>query len=368
MKPSDDVHAWVQDYYGQVLKASEDLKTNACCATGAPPAWLQGPLAQVHPDVLSRFYGCGFPIPQALKGATVVDLGCGTGRDVYILSQLVGPEGHVHGVDMTDEQLDVARDTVGWHMDRFGYSAPNVSFHKGYIEDLSALPIESGSVDVIVSNCVVNLSPRKDLVMAEVARLLKDGGEFYFSDVFADRRLPEDVAFDPILHSECLGGAMYRADFMALARRVGFLDPRVMSSAPITIQNAEIEQKVGAARFESTTVRLFKLPQLEPQCEDYGQIARYKGGIPGAEQVIWLDDHHAFEAGRPERVCSNTAMMLADTRFAPHFEITGDLSTHYGPFPCDPTLAAQAYADAQGRDVSGAAPAAPSSCCGPSCC
>ncbi|MFN3203033.1 MAG: methyltransferase domain-containing protein [Bradymonadia bacterium] len=345
MKPSDDVHAWVQDYYGRVLQASDDLKTNACCATGAPPNWIARTLSNIHDDVLSRFYGCGFPIPQGIEGATVVDLGCGTGRDVYILSQLVGPTGHVYGVDMTDEQLDVARSTLDWHMERFGYETPNVSFHKGFIEDLSSLPIESGSVDVVVSNCVVNLSPRKDLVMAEVARLLKVGGEFYFSDVFADRRLPDAIAFDPILHSECLGGAMYEFDFMSLAKKTGFPDPRVMITAPITIQNAEIEQKVGAARFNSTTVRLFKLENLDEQCEDYGQLAIYKGGIPGAEALVWLDDHHAFEAGRPERVCGNTAAMLQETRFGRFFDIVGNTETHYGVYPCDPTMAAAEYGE-----------------------
>ena len=76
-------HEWIQKYYGEILAQSEDLKTNACCATGAPPMWIQRLVDHVHPDVLSRFFGCGFPIPEAVEGAIVVDLGCGTGRDVY---------------------------------------------------------------------------------------------------------------------------------------------------------------------------------------------------------------------------------------------------------------------------------------------
>jgi arsenite methyltransferase len=98
-----DLQAFVSDYYGSRLRSSADLKTNACCATGAPPAWLSSRLSNVHPDVASRFYGCGFPIPHGLVGSTVIDLGCGTGRDVYVLAQLVGSGGHVHGVDMTEE-------------------------------------------------------------------------------------------------------------------------------------------------------------------------------------------------------------------------------------------------------------------------
>lgn len=333
----DDVHSWVQQYYGEVLERSADLKTNACCAVGAPPARIASALRNVHDDVLARFYGCGFPIPEAVDGRTVVDLGCGTGRDVYLLSQLVGPNGFVHGVDMTPSQLEVARRTLSWHTDRFGYTEPNVAFHEGYIEDLSFIP--DGSVDIVVSNCVVNLSPRKDIVMREVFRILKPGGEFYFSDVFVDRRLPDAIAFDPVLHSECLGGAMYDFDFEQLAKQVGFKDPRALERAPITIQNAEIEDKVGAARFSSVTVRLFKLPDLEARCEDYGQLAIYRRPIAGCGPLFLLDDHHLFELNRPERVCSNTVAMLRDTRFGEHFEVVGDTSVHYGVFDCGPTMA-----------------------------
>jgi len=345
---ASELHAWIQDYYGRVLEKSEDLATDACCASGAPPRWIADPLARVHDDVVSRFYGCGFPIPAAIQACRVLDLGCGSGRDVYLASQLVGPTGFVYGVDMTPEQLAVARRTLDWHMDRFGFDEPNVGFHQGFIEDLDSLPIAPGSVDVVISNCVVNLSPAKQAVLAGVHRLLKPGGEFFFSDILADRRLPEDVSADPLLHSECLGGAPYGPDFLSLARRSGFLDPRVLSRAPVTIRNPAIERRVGAARFTSETLRLFKLEGLEERCEDYGQTARYRGGIPGHETFFALDDHHLFEAGRPERVCGNTAAMLEDTRFRPWFEVRGDRSRHFGAFPCVATLAQQQRGDAPG--------------------
>ena len=347
-----DVHESVQDYYGRVLQRSEDLATNACCASGAPPAWIASALGNVHEDVVSRFYGCGFPIAPAIEGAVVLDLGCGSGRDVYVVSQLVGPAGFVHGVDMTAAQLDVPRGTLDWHMDRFGFGKPNVAFHQGYIERLGELPIAAGSVDVVISNCVVNLSPAKDQVLEGVHRLLKPGGEFYLSDVFVDRRLPAEISNDPLLHAECLGGAPYGPDFLSLARRSGFLDPRPVTSAPITIQNPEIERRVGAARFSSVTLRLFKLPDLEERCEDHGQVATYRGGIPGHETLFALDDHHLFEKGRPERVCGNTAAMLEETRLRSWFRIDGDRSQHFGEFPCGATLAQQA----RGPDEGGAAP------------
>lgn len=204
-------------------------------------------------------------------------------------------------------------------MEKFNFTnGSNVTFHQGYIEDLK--DIGTSTVDVVVSNCVVNLSPRKDLVMKEIFRVLKDGGEFYFSDVFVDRRLPSDIAFDPLLHSECLGGALYVRDFVTLAKKTGFKDPRVLTTAPITIQNDEIEAKCGMARFTSITYRLFKIDSLDSFCEDYGQTATYLGSIDSSPSLFVLDDKHSFEVQRPERVCANTALMLSKTRQVHNWE------------------------------------------------
>ncbi len=105
----------VKDYYGQILKTNEDLKTSACCPLDAPPPHVQALLKNVHETVQAKFYGCGSPLPLAAEGCTVLDLGCGSGRDAYILSQMVGETGRVIGVDMTDEQLSVANQYVDWH-------------------------------------------------------------------------------------------------------------------------------------------------------------------------------------------------------------------------------------------------------------
>ncbi|HMB90043.1 MAG TPA: methyltransferase domain-containing protein, partial [Rhodothermales bacterium] len=98
----------VREYYGTVLQGTADLKTSACCTPDAMPRHLRDILAEIDDEILDRFYGCGSPIPLALDGCTVLDLGCGSGRDVYVLSQLVGPNGRVIGVDMTEEQLAIA--------------------------------------------------------------------------------------------------------------------------------------------------------------------------------------------------------------------------------------------------------------------
>jgi len=131
----------VQNYYGRVLTTSLDLKTSACCSIDEMPKYLRPFLADLHPEVVSRFFGCGSPLPPALLGCTVLDLGCGSGRDCYLLSRLVGESGHVIGVDMTDEQLAVAKSHCDWHVKRYGYQQSNVDFRHGYIEDLTSVGI-----------------------------------------------------------------------------------------------------------------------------------------------------------------------------------------------------------------------------------
>ncbi|MBI2605078.1 MAG: methyltransferase domain-containing protein [Deltaproteobacteria bacterium] len=325
----------VKDYYGKVLRSNKDLKTSACCTTDSLPVRIREILKDIHPEVIEKFYGCGSPIPPALTGKTVLDLGSGSGRDCFILSKLVGPEGRVIGVDMTDTQLETARKHVGDHTRNFGFSKPNVEFFKGYIEDLENVGIVSNSVDVVVSNCVINLSPDKERVFSEIFRVLKPGGELYFSDVFSGRRVPKPLSADPVLLGECLGGALYLEDFRRLLARLGCHDYRVVAKSKIELHNAEIERKAGMIDFYSITVRSFKL-DLEDRCEDYGQVAYYLGTIPECPHVFTLDDHHAFKTGQPLLVCGNTASMLTETRFAQHFKIVGDTSTHYGLFDCGP--------------------------------
>lgn len=329
----------VREYYGKVLKTNADLKTNACCDSDAFPSHLKPVLSQIHPEVLEKFYGCGSPIPAALEGKTVLDLGCGTGRDTFLLSKLVGPSGKVIGVDMTAEQLAVAEKHRDYHARAFCHSRSNVSFFQGVIEDLESLGIKTGSVDVVVSNCVINLSPEKQRVFSEIFRVLRPGGELYFSDVFADRRIPKPLAEDPTLIGECLGGALYVEDFRRLLAEVGCRDHRAVTQRKLRIENPEIERQLGNISFYSTTVRAFKL-NLEDRCEDYGQVAYYLGTIPQCSHAFPLDDHHLFEKGKPMLVCSNTAAMLAQTRYAPHFRVEGNLSTHFGLFDCSPKGAA----------------------------
>lgn len=329
----------VKKYYGKILNGSRDLKTTACCTIEAVLEHHKAILAKIDDEILTKFYGCGSPLPEALEGKTVLDLGCGTGRDVYLASKLVGQDGYVIGVDMTDEQLDVARRHRDTQMERFGFSEPNVDFRKGYIEDLKSLGIENNSVDVVISNCVINLSPDKRSVYSEIFRVLKPGGELYFSDVFADRRVPQELKNDPVLYGECLSGALYVEDFRRMMQDLRCPDYRVVTGHDIDIEDPEIERKTGMINFRSLTIRAFKLDSLEDICEDYGQVATYLGTIPEAPHRFILDDHHTFHTGKPMLVCGNSSTMVEETRFGKHFRVDGDRSVHFGAFDCEPASA-----------------------------
>lgn len=323
----------VKAYYGETLQSSSDLKTDACATIAAPPRHVIDALAAVHDEVSARYYGCGLAIPAMLDGLKVLDLGCGAGRDVFALAKLVGPNGHVTGVDMTDEQLAVAEAHEDWHATQFGYDAPNTRFVKGYLETLDELDLEAGSFDLIISNCVINLCTDKPAVFRAAHKLLKPGGELYFSDVYADRRIPQGLVADPVLYGECLSGALYWGDYQSVAKQAGFADPRVVEHRRLAIIDPQLKAKLGPIRFASVTARLMKLEGMDAACEDYGQAVIYTGGIAGMEQVFELDIEHSIEAGRVFPVCGNTLAMLKQTRFSEHFEVVGDGKTHFGLFP-----------------------------------
>ena len=350
----------VKNYYGKVLSSSSDLKTNACTTSDAPPAVVRKALTKVPKAVTDRYYGCGTPIPMGVGGLDVLDLGSGSGQDCYIAAALVGESGSVTGVDMTDEQLEVANKSAdGYCIETLGYKEPNLSFKKGYIEFLEDAGIEPESMDLVISNCVINLSPDKRKVIQGVYTALREGGELYFSDVYCDRRLPEAVRTHDVLLGECLGGALYIEDFRRICHDVGFTDPRQHSASPIVVTDPELKELCGEAKFYSITYRCFKLSNLETLCEDYGQVAYYKGTLPESPHTYTLDDHHVFEANRPMLVCGNTAAMVEDSWLGDHFTVVGDTSTHYGLFDCSTPPAPAA---ASGGD------AAPAAAAGGACC
>lgn len=331
-KDLESIRTILRDYYGRHLKSKSDLSQRACC-TDESRRRFQDILEKIPEEVKSRHYGCGCPVPvDDLHGLRVLDLGSGAGVDAFILCCLVGSEGMVYGIDMTDEQLDVARRNTSTIMQRFGYQRPNVVFLKDFIEVAESIPDQS--IDLVISDCVINLSPRKDLVFQTIYRVLKEGGEFYISDIAADRRVPETIRNNSELLAECLGGAEYEHDWYDIMKDCRFPDPRTVSK--VEVQRDVLNEPIV---FYSVTVRAFKFSEpLDRRCEDYGQTAIYHGTIAGHQARYIFDDHHAFEAHRPVPVCRNSARMLEETRLSPHFHVTAPIK-HFGLFPCGAPVA-----------------------------
>ncbi|XP_013865651.1 arsenite methyltransferase [Austrofundulus limnaeus] len=310
------IHVDVKDYYGKRLQKSSDLKTNACVTPAQPiPSFVRDALKKVHPEVSAKYYGCGLVVPECLEGCRILDLGSGSGRDCFMLSLLVGEEGHVSGIDMTESQLEVARAYVDYHMKEFGYKKPNVSFVQGYIEALTEVGLEQNSFDITISNCVVNLSPDKKRVLAEVYSVLKEGGELYFSDIYCSGRLTKEIKNHKILWGECLGGALWWKDVLELANEVGFSVPRLVTANVVTVDNKELEDILGDFRFVSATYRLFKVPKGSA---DTCQVI-YNGGITGAEDSFKFDCCYTFKANEVVEVDGEVASILKHSRFADEF-------------------------------------------------
>ncbi|KAE8295355.1 Arsenite methyltransferase [Larimichthys crocea] len=321
MAASDDVRDNVKKYYGSRLESSCDLQTSAAsCSLSCrpPPRSVTDALSQVHPEVTKRFFGCGLPFPAKLEGCRVLDLGSGSGRDSYAFSKLVGSSGHVTGIDMTEELITVSRQYVEYHQKKFGYEEPNVSFVQGYMEKLSEAGIESDSMDVLLSNCVVCLCPDKRAVLQQAYNVLKGGGELYFSDMYASKVVPDHMAQDPVLWGEGMGGAQFWQDFISLARSVGFSTPHLVSASNIVIYNSDLKAKAGDISYASGTYRLFKLPKSPLVSE---ATVTYKGTVAEFPDQLDFDSSHCFKTDVAVKVNGEMAAILQSSRFSSDFKI-----------------------------------------------
>ncbi len=320
----------VRRHYDMVLSArGEDLLATARTrdTEQSVPGEVREKMFNVAGEIKNRFHEFGSPIPPLLEGCTVLDLGCGSGRDTYLVAQLVGPAGKVIGYDPDPELLGIAEKYLDREMEQFGYSEANVEFVQGYPENL--LSIADDSIDVVISNCILNMSPDKKAVLEEVRRVLVDGGEFYFTDVFTDRRVPEDLADDARWIAARLGGAMYIEDFRRLAQSCGFFDPRYVMAFKTPLSDEEREA-FGEISFATITVRLLNTMLAEDICEAYGETITYLGNLPDYPDFFLFDKDIRFPAGQECTVCGNVTALAGGTRYSKAFKVTVDRSHHLG--------------------------------------
>ena len=267
----------------------------------------------------------GNPFPLAMGDCeTILVLGCGAGRDAFVAAKLAGPNCRVIGVEFSEDLVAKANEI------KEELGANNVEFKCGCHMTLDGLGIASDSVDLVIANGAVSHAPNAQTQLYTVWRVLKFGGEFYMSDVFADRRTPEDKKTDE-MKALGLAGALYIEDYRRFCREAGWPTIRCISTK---IYKKEQPAEVADWTYFVRTMRAYKIPGiLEDLCEQYYQYATYKGGIEGADDYYDLDDHHRFVKGEPLSVCGNSCAMVEDTRVGKYFEIEGDRSVHGGPYP-----------------------------------
>lgn len=331
----------VKERYAQ---ASIEVEDKLCCPVDYDPKYLKA----IPSEVIEKDYGCGDPSQWLKPGETVLDLGSGTGKICFIASQVVGPEGKVIGVDMTDDMLEVARRNNPIVAENIGHS--NVEFRKGRIQnlklDLEALNeklaanpvtsvedylaaetiaselsssqplIPSNSIDVVVSNCVLNLvEPHlKKQLFEEIYRVLKDGGRAVISDIVSDEPIPAQMAADEDLWSGCISGSLTEQGFLEAFEEVGFYGVELVKF------ETQPWQTHDGIEFRSVTVQAFK--GKEGPCLDRNQAVIYKGPF----KAVLDDDGHRIPRGGRLAVCEKTYNLYKKPPYADFFEFIEPLT------------------------------------------
>lgn len=352
------------------MKAETAVKERYSSAAKAPEAALCCPvdydkkyLEVIPSEVVEKDYGCGDPSKYLKPGETVLDLGSGTGKICFIAAQVVGPQGKVIGVDMTDDMLEVANRNAPIVAQKIGYS--NVEFRKGRIQDLaldlqaldhelkklpvsdinSFLAVESladdlrvkaplianDSIDVVVSNCVLNLveAKAKQQLFSEIFRVLRNGGRAVISDIVCDEEVPEHLQIDPELWSGCISGALTEEGFLKAFTDAGFYGVKVLKLDSTPWRTVE------GIEFRSMTIEAFKGKQ--GACFERNQAVIYKGPF----KEVLDDDGHRMERGLRYAVCDKTYNLYKKTPYESCFELVDPINgiplEDAKPFDCSRT-------------------------------
>ncbi len=270
MPTPEELKTLVRDKYAQIAEQAKETNassccgaTSACCGDGMTYSIMADDYTGKEGYVADAdlALGCGIPTDYAgiQPGMTVLDLGSGAGNDVFIAAKEVGDSGRVIGVDMTEVMIAKANEN------REKLGATNVEFRLG---DIEALPLDDDSVDVVISNCVLNLVPDKARAFSEIFRVLRPGGSFAVSDIVVDGSMPEELRSVAELYAGCVSGAEQREEYLAHISRSGFTDISVPKEKPIHIPDdilqdvlstlPEDRRNLEGARLVSVTVRAVK--------------------------------------------------------------------------------------------------------------
>lgn len=298
--PIDEITRKVSDRYAKAASTGEQM----CCPTSYNFADLKSFIPE---EVLKISYGCGTPagLKTVSPGETVLDIGSGGGIDCFEATRLVGTTGHVIGIDMTDTMLEIARRNAPIVASNLGYAIPNVEFRKGMAD---AMPVNDNTIDLIISNCVINLAPDKGKVFREMFRVAKPGGRFTISDIVSDHVVPQYLVHDTEKWGDCLSGALTLSEYMAGMLEAGFLGIHLVKSSPW--------QVIDGVHFFSVTLTGYKLPK-----QSTAPTVRY-ATLRGPFSRVVDERGTSYQRGIPQPVGAESALLLSQPPIAHYFVLS----------------------------------------------
>jgi arsenite methyltransferase len=297
--PIDDITKKVSQRYARAAATGERM----CCPTGYDFDDLR---SYIPEEVLRISYGCGTPAGLATvrPGETVLDIGSGGGIDCFDAARRVGPTGRVIGIDMTETMLEIARRNAPLVARNLGHPVSNMTFHRGMAD---TIPVEDYSVDLIISNCVINLAPDKRTVFREMYRVLKPGGRFTISDIMSDQVVPQYLVHDAEKWGDCLSGALQVGEYFEGMRNAGFLG--------IHQVRWQRWQAIDGIHFLSLTLTGYKLPHSMPQPDVYATL---RGPFSNVTDELG----RTYARGLPQLIDGGTAQLLGTPSLEPLFILT----------------------------------------------
>jgi arsenite methyltransferase len=370
---TNDITQSVQERYARAAASGEQM----CCPSGYDFTALRSFIPE---EVLRISYGCGTPagLDTVQTGETVLDIGSGGGIDCFEAARLVGPAGRVIGIDMTETMLEIARRNAPAVARNLGYPDSNIEFRKGLAD---AMPVADASVDLIISNCVINLAPDKPKVFREMFRVLKPGGRFTISDIVSDQPIPQYLLHDSAKWGDCLSGSLQVGDYLTGLTEAGFLSIHQNTSLSwrvidgihflsLTLTGWKLSNVVGHSGFHATLVgpfsqvtdelgRTYRRGKPQPVDSQTAQLLksracrslflladhpisldrdspRWRSIVPDPQPCVWRgdfailtgpfreahdDDGHLYRRGVPLEICSKTLKVLGHELYRSHFTI-----------------------------------------------
>ncbi|MGD9853145.1 MAG: methyltransferase domain-containing protein [Nitrospirales bacterium] len=295
----------VSQRYAEAVTNGEQM----CCPTGYDHEDLRKFIPEA---VLKVSYGCGTPVGLSTvqPGEVVLDIGSGGGIDCFEASRRVGQTGKVIGIDMTDEMLELARTHAPTVATNLGYPASNVDFRKG---EADSMPVEANSVDLIISNCVINLAPDKNTVFQEMFRVIRPGGRFTISDIVADQPIPNYMIHDTRKWGDCLSGALTIQAYWGGLRQAGFRGLHQVTVIPWRV--------IDGIHFLSVTLTGYKTPvSSEPMNPTFATLL-------GPFSQVTDEDGRTFHRGHQQQIDEKTLALLSLPSYKGCFSLTAQPTT-----------------------------------------